>query len=115
MTYIILQDTFGSGLKLFPSLGLEVYNKDQLEEAVAAAAQELLDAEGFETMEEYDAYDTYNNITISNTIVICEIAERIGCMSVENYIKEVVKQKEDTGRKERYELYLKLKEEFRDD
>ena len=108
MTYIILRDTFGSGLKPFTSLGLEVYNKDQLEEAVVAAAQELLDEDGIETMGEYDRI-------ISNTIVICEIVEKIGGMSVENYIKEVVKQREDTERKERYELYLKLKEEFRDD
>jgi hemerythrin-like domain-containing protein len=113
MTYIILYDTFGNGLKPFTSLGLEVYNKDQLEEAVAVAAQDLLDAEACETMEEYDDLQQ-DVISISNTIVICEITERIGCMSVENYIKEVVKQKEDTGRKERYELYLKLKEEFRE-
>ena len=110
MTYIILRDTFGSGLKSFTSLDLEVYNKDQLGEAVAVAAQELLDEDGFETMEEYNG-----DFTISNTIVICEIVEKVGCMSVENYINEVVKQKEDTERKERYELYLKLKEEFRDD
>lgn len=113
MTYIILRDTFGSGLKPFTSLGFEVYNKDQLEEAVVAAAQELLDEDWVETMEEYD--NMYASITISNTIVICEIVEKVGCMSVENYINEVVKQKEDTGRKERYKLYLKLKEEFGDD
>jgi hypothetical protein len=46
--------------------------------------------------------------------VICEIAEKVGDINVENYIKEVVKQKEGTERKERYELYLKLKEEFRE-
>jgi hypothetical protein len=110
MTYIILRDTFGNGLEPLISVGLEVYDKDHLEEAVAAAAQELLGEEGYENMEEYDC----DGISISNTIVICEIAETIGCMSVENYIKEVVKQREDTGRKERYELYLKLKEEFRE-
>ena len=109
MTFIILKDTFGNGLTTFKSTGLEVYDKDLLEEYVAAAAQELLD-DGYE--EEYD--EGGDIITISNTIVICEIAERIGCMSVEDYIKEVVKQKEDTGRKERWELYLKLKEEFRE-
>ena len=112
MTYIILYDTFGSGFKPFTSLGWEVYNEDQLEEAVVAAAQELLEAESCETMEEYD--NMYAFITISNTIVICEIVEKVGRMSVENYIKEVVKQKEDTVRKERFKLYLKLKEEFRD-
>jgi hypothetical protein len=113
MTYIILRDTFGDGLTTFSSVELEVYDKDQLEEAVVAAAQELLDEEGFEDMKEYDG----DNImcTISETIVICEIAKTIGCMNVENYINKVVKQREDTERKERYELYLKLKEEFRDD
>jgi len=109
MTYIILRDTFGNGLTTFSSVGLEVYDKDQLEEAVVAAAQELLDEDGVETMEEYNG-----DFTISNTIVICEIVEKVGCMSVENYINEVVKQKEDNERKERYELYLKLKEEFRE-
>ena len=111
MTYIILRDTFGAGLMTFNSVGLEVYDKDQLEEAVVAAAQELLDEDGVETMGEYDSII----FPISNTIVICEIVEKVGCMSVENYINEVVKQKEDTERKERYELYLKLKEEFGDD
>jgi|DEB0MinimDraft_6_1074348.scaffolds.fasta_scaffold115160_1 phosphoribosylpyrophosphate synthetase len=110
MTFIILKDTFGNGLTTFDSVGLEVYDKDELEEVVAAAAQELLDEDGYEDMEEYDG----NRITISNTIVICEIVEKVGRMSVENYIKEVVKQKEDTVRKERFKLYLKLKEEFRD-
>jgi hypothetical protein len=110
MTYIILWDTFGIGLTTFSSTGLEVYNKDQLEEAVAAAAQELLDKDGYMSVDEYEE----ENEKLSDSIVICEIVERVGCMSVENYIKEVVKQKEDTGRKERYELYLKLKEEFRD-
>jgi hypothetical protein len=112
MTYIILRDTFGSGLKPFTSLGFKVYNKDQLGEAVAVAAQKLLDEEACENMEEYD--NMYAFITISNTIVICEIAEKVGDINVENYIKEVVKQKEGTERKERYELYLKLKEEFRE-
>jgi hypothetical protein len=108
MTYIILKETYGRGLTTFNSVGLEVYNKDQLEEAVAVAAQDLLDENG-ETVEEYE-----ENELLSDTIVICQIAERIGCISVENYIKEVVKRREDTGRKERYELYLKLKEEFRE-
>lgn len=112
MTYIILKETHGRGLTTFNSVGLEVYDKDQLEEAVATAAQELLDEGACETVEEYD--NMYAFITISNTIVICEIVEKIGCISVENYIKEVVKQREDTERKERYELYLKLKEEFRE-
>ena len=108
MTYIILYDTFGSGLKPFTSLGLEVYNKDQLREAVVAAAQELLEAESCETMEEYD--NMYAFITISNTIVICEIVEKVGDISVENYIKEVVKQKEGTERKGRYKVHLKIKD-----
>ena len=43
MTFIILKDTFGNGLTTFKSTGLEVYDKDLLEEYVAAAAQELLD------------------------------------------------------------------------
>jgi len=108
MTYIILYDTFGSGFKPFTSLGWEVYNEDQLEEAVVAAAQELLEAESCETMEEYD--NMYAFITISNTIVICEIVEKVGDISVENYIKEVMKQKEGTERKGRYKVHLKIKD-----
>jgi hypothetical protein len=42
MTYIILKDTLGNGLKPFTSLGLELYNKDQLEEAVAFSVMILL-------------------------------------------------------------------------
>ncbi len=106
MTYIILRDTYGNGLKPFTSLELEVYNKDQLEEAVAVAAQELLDENG-ETMEEYE-----ENESLSDSIVICEIVDTIDGTYASDYIRNIIVENKIKQSNEEYELYLKLKEKF---
>ena len=46
------------------------------------------------------------------TLVICEILEELKGKSVDTYIQDVIKQKEEKENNEEYELYLKLKEKF---
>lgn len=110
MTYIILCDTFGNGLKPFTSLGLEVYDKDQLEEVVAAAAQDLLDEDGVNSVYEYE--EEHAPLLISDAIVICEIMDTIDGTYASDYIRHIVVESKIKESNEEYELYLKLKEKF---
>ncbi len=110
MTYIILRDTFGAGLTTFNSSGLELYSKDQLEEGVVAAAQELLDADGIDSVYEYE--EEHAPLVISDAIVICEIMDTIDGTYASDYIRNLIVESKIQQSNEEYELYLKLKEKF---
>jgi len=112
MTYIILRDTFGAGLTTFNSSGLELYSKDQLEEGVVAAAQELLDADGIDSVYEYE--EDHAPLVISDAIVICEIMDTIDGTYASDYIRNLIVESKIKQSNEEYELYLKLKEKFGD-
>ena len=108
MTYIILRDTFGNGLETISNIGLDVIEKHQLNEYICAAAEIVANEEGYETL------NTYIEESMEETLVICEILETIKDKSVNTYIRDVLKEQEEKQNKEEYELYLKLKEKFRD-
>jgi len=108
MTYIILRDTFGNGLETISDIGVNVIEERHLDEYICNAAEILLHEDGWATVEAYDE----ENIPISETLVICEIAETIKGKSVDTYIRDVLKAQEEKENKEEYELYLKLKEKF---
>jgi hypothetical protein len=110
MTYIILRDRFGDGLTTFKSTGLELYGKDQLEEVVVGAAQELLDEDGVDSVYEYE--EDHAPLLISDAIVICEIMDTIDGTYASDYIRHIVVESKIKESNEEYELYLKLKEKF---
>ena len=108
MTYIILRDTFGRGLETISNIGLEVIEEHQLDEYISAAAEIILDEDGWDGVEAYDQ----ENIPMGETLVICKIVETIKDKNVDNYILDVLKAQEEKENTEEYELYLKLKEKF---
>ena len=110
MTYIILRDTFGRGLETIPNIGVDVIEEHQLDEYICEAAQTTLIED-----DEYDSISDYHddgNPSMGEVLVICEIAETIKGKSVDTYILDVLKEKEQEENKEEYEIYLKLKEKF---
>jgi len=109
MTYIILRDTLGCGLKTISNIGLDVFEKDQLDEYICHAAEIIADEEGYEDLNTYIEEST---LPMEETLVICEIVETIKDKSVDTYIKDVLKGQVEKENKEEYELYLKLKEKF---
>ena len=109
MTYIILRDTLGCGLKTISNIGLDVIEKDQLDEYICHAAEIIADEEGYEDLNTYIEEST---LPMEETLVICEIVETIKDKSVDTYIKDVLKGQVEKENKEEYELYLKLKEKF---
>jgi hypothetical protein len=109
MTYIILRDTLGCGLKNISNIGLDVFEKDQLDEYICHAAEIIADEEGYEDLNTYIEEST---LPMEETLVICEIVETIKDKSVDTYIKDVLKGQVEKENKEEYELYLKLKEKF---
>ena len=109
MTYIILRDTLGCGLKTISNIGLDVFEKDQLDEYICHAAEIIADEEGYEDLNTYVEEST---LPMEETLVICEIVETIKDKSVDTYIKDVLKGQVEKENKEEYELYLKLKEKF---
>jgi hypothetical protein len=110
MTYLILRDTFGDGLTTFRSTELEIHGIDQLEEAVVAVAQELLDQDGVDSVCEYE--EEHAPLVISDAIVICEIVDNIEGADTTNYIRNLIVESKVKQSVEEYELYLKLKEKF---
>jgi len=110
MTYIILRDTFGDGLETISNIGLEVIEEHQLDEYISAAAEiTLLEDDQYCCISDYHDDE---NLSMGETLVICEIAETIKDKNVDNYIRDVLKAQEEKENKEEYELYLKLKEKF---
>jgi hypothetical protein len=110
VTYIILRDTFRNGLETISNIGLEVIEKNQLNEYICDAAEILLVED-----DQYASINDYHddgNIPMGETLVICEIVETIKDKSVDTYIRDVLKKQEEKENKEEYELYLKLKEKF---
>jgi hypothetical protein len=75
-TYILLRDTYGKGLEQFYCHGLEVYSDWQLEEAKAAAIDEILSEDGSEDIEEY--IDMYSEDFLYNQVVVLEITNQNG-------------------------------------
>jgi hypothetical protein len=110
MTYIILKDTLGNGLTTFNSSELELYSKDQLEEGILAAAQDLFDEEGLDSVYEYE--EEHAPLVIGDAIVICEIVDTIDGTYTSNYIRNIIVENKIKQSTEEYELYLKLKEKF---
>jgi hypothetical protein len=110
MTYIILKDTLGNGLTTFNSSKLGLYDKDQLEEGILAAAQDLLDADGVDSVYEYE--EEYAPLVIGDAIVICEIVDTIDGTYTSDYIRHLIVESKIKQSNEEYELYLKLKEKF---
>ena len=108
MTYIILRNTFGDGLETISNIGVDVIEKHQLNEYICAAAEIILAEDGYESMNTYDE----ENISMSKTLVICEILDEVKGKNVSNYIEDVLQQQEEKKNTEEYELYLKLKEKF---
>jgi hypothetical protein len=89
---------------------LELYDKDQLEEGILAAAQDLLDADGVDSVYEYE--EEYAPLVIGDAIVICEIVDTIDGTYTSNYIRNLIVESKIKQSTEEYELYLKLKEKF---
>jgi threonine dehydratase len=108
MTYIILRDTFGDGLETISNIGVDVIEKNQLDQYICDAAEIILAEDGWDGVEAYDE----ENIPMGETLVICEIVETIKDKSVDTYIRDVLKKQKEKENKEEYELYLKLKEKF---
>ena len=109
MTYIILRDTFGDGLETISNIGVDVIEKQQLNEYIYAAAEIVANEEGYETLNTYIEEIT---LPMEETLVICEIVETIKDKSVYTYIRDVLKEQEEKQNKEEYALYLKLKKKF---
>jgi hypothetical protein len=108
MTYIILRDTFGRGLETIPNIGVDVIEEHQLDEYICAAAEITLAEDGWDGV---DAYDE-ENVPMCETLVICEVLDKIGTQNVVSYIQDAIRNKENNKNEEDYELYLKLKEKF---
>jgi threonine dehydratase len=108
MTYIILRDTFGNGLETIPNIGVDVIEEHQLDDYIWDAAKTILAEDGYATVTDYDE----ENIALSETLVICEILEKLKDKTVPYYIDEVLMKRETEYTVEEYELYLKLKEKF---
>jgi hypothetical protein len=118
MSYIILRDTFGSGLETIPNIGLEVIDDDQLDEWIIGAAEIIAEEDGYEDLKSYN--NDHPDLPIEETLVICEfkamIRERPGSITTcSDYIRGVIKKHMDKETKEQYALYLKLKEKFEKD
>ena len=117
MTYIILRDTFGGGLETISNIGLEVIDAHQLEDYICDAAEILLvEDDQYATVSDYD--DDGNTpmreklVILRETLVICEVLDKIGNQKVDSFIQDALTNKENQKNEEEYELYLKLKEKF---
>ena len=119
MSYIILRDTFGGGLKTIYGIGLEVFDDNQLDEWIISAAGVIAEEDGYEDLKSYN--DDHKDFPIEETLVICEIKAMIWehcearTHTCSDYIRDVIKNHMDKETKEQYALYLKLKEKFEKD
>jgi hypothetical protein len=101
MTYIVLRDTLGDGLEVPDFSGQpDVLSRGDLDINVTSLVSELIEEEGLDNDMAYSA------------VVICEILNTIDGKDVNGYVKELYEKEESESRTERYNLYLKLKEEF---
>lgn len=106
MTYIILRDTLGRGLETISNIGLDVIEKDQLDEYICHAAEIIADEDGYGDLSNYLEH-------ADCIIVICEILTKNEFGTpVSDYVFDVVEERKNEKEKEEYELYLKLKEKF---
>lgn len=112
MTYIILRDTFGRGLETISNIGVDVIEEHQLNEYICAAAEIILAEDGYESLSEYgERWDDDAN-PMKGVLVICKIVDELKGKNVDNYVQDVIKEKEKEENTEEYNLYLKLKEKF---
>lgn len=110
MSFIILRDTFGNGLETIPNIGLDVIAEHQLDDYIYEAAQiTLIEDDQYNSISDY--HDDGNPF-MGEVLVICEIVGELKDKNVDNYIMDVLKNREEKQNKEEYELYLKLKEKF---
>ena len=110
MTYIILRDTFAGKLETISNIGLEVIDAHQLEDYICDAAEILLvEDDQYATMSDYEED---GNTPMRETLVICEVLDKIGNQKVDSFIQDALTNKENQKNEEEYELYLKLKEKF---
>ena len=115
MTYIILRDTFGGGLKTIYGIGLEVFSGDQLGDWIISAAGVIAEEDGYEDLKSY--IDDHKDLPIEETLVICEIKAAVrehpgSITTCSEFIRNAIKNHMDKETKEQYALYLKLKEKF---
>jgi hypothetical protein len=110
MGYIILRDTFGGGLEEISEIGLGVVEEEQLNDYILEAHEHILAEEGWDGVDDYE--NDENNNPMGETLVICEIVDEIKGKSVDDYIYDVIREKEEKENTEEYELYLKLKKKF---
>jgi len=109
MTYIILRDTLGCGLKTISNIGLDVFEKDQLDEYICHAAEIIADEDGYGDLSNYLEHAP----CIGDSLAICEILTKTEFGTpVSDYVFDVVEERKNEKEKEEYELYLKLKEKF---
>jgi hypothetical protein len=108
MTYIILRDTLGRGLKTISNIDLDVFEKDQLDEYICHAVEIIADEDGYGDLSNYLKHAD----CVGDSIVICKILTEIEYGTSSDYVFDVVEKRKNEKEKEEYELYLKLKEKF---
>jgi hypothetical protein len=109
--YIVVLDTMGDGLQVFPKIELDVYDgEEQLKEAVLYAADYILSDEEHE-LEEYKDYERCG-LKIAEQIVILELDDDFTTEKRNKFIYETIESQISETRDNDYEQYLKLKEKF---
>jgi hypothetical protein len=104
--YIILQDTLGDGLQIFPNLEVDPIEEKDLEEAVIACAEYLMEDYGHESVHDYETIadgtlDPGTSINIGQEIVICEILNEIDGISWDEWVRnKIVESKLKTNEQE---------------
>ena len=118
MPYIILRDTFGDGLEIIPDIGIDVYNDDELDDAICYSARYIVDEDGYEDLNSY--IDDHKDVPIEETLVICEIKNSVFIrtdeeeydIDVRKHIKNVLQEQIKKENEKEYKQYLKLKKKF---
>jgi hypothetical protein len=105
--YIILNDTYGYGLKEVSCLGLDPIELKDLPAAICNTVEEILETDSDEEFSEVKL-DDY----LVNRVVICELSSTIGNISTNLYVRNVLKKRQEELNLDEYENYLRLKEKF---
>lgn len=106
--YILLRETFGSGLEAFDGLNLEILNQDQLAEVVINQADNILGEECYESVHDYEK----DVIKIEDNFVIFEMTDKIGDSDVNQWVRHLIVENKINHSKNEYELYLRLKQKY---
>lgn len=105
--YIILNDTYGYGLKEVSCLGLDPVELKDLPVVICNAVQEILETDSDEEFSDVKL-DDY----LVNRVVICELSDTIGNIRTNLYVRNVLKKRQEELNLDEYENYLRLKEKF---